>query len=70
MRVLNSEQKEIIKLHRGGKEVLVTLLESIMVGNWVRVYRKPNGRCVGKLEMGDSPKDWKFVFSFPYEGKN
>lgn len=69
MRVLNSRQKEVVRIRKNGKDILVTLLEPAMVGHWVRVYRKPNGKYVGKLEMG-APESWKFMFSFPYEGKN
>jgi hypothetical protein len=69
MRVLNSNPKEVLRMYINKKYVLVTLLEQITIGCWVRVYRKPNGKYVGKSEMG-APKDWKFVFSFPYEGKN
>ena len=69
MRVLNSSPKEIVRVRKNGQCVLVTLLESAMVGHWVRVYKKPNGRYVGKLDMG-APEDWEFMFSFPYEGKN
>lgn len=69
MKVLNSSPKETVRVRRNGQNVLVTLLEPAMVGHWVRVYRKPNGRYVGKLDMG-APEDWDFMFSFPYEGKN
>lgn len=69
MRMLNCGHREKIVLRRNGRDIIVTMLEPAMIGNWVRVYKKPSGRHVGQLEMG-APAGWKFVFSFPYEGKN
>lgn len=61
MNILNS--KKTVKIRHRDKDILVTLIEPIEFGNWIRVYLKPNGKYVGKLTQ-TAPEDWRFIFSF------
>jgi hypothetical protein len=65
MRLLNSIKKKTIIVFYKNSTISISLLFKVRRGEWVRIFKIPDGSFIGQAEM-DSPNDWEFVFSYLY----